>query len=174
MLLIYLVYGLTLFWIVSFAQGLRKRHIDLIEEGAARSSTSITRVYNTLRQCCVTAIKRLQRRKKMRIGGRHAFVVIDESKFRHKRKVQHWMADAVEITIKIKNISDIQVKIITWLYHFDFTMCSTTVDASEEHGEGNIHGSLECWRCKQHLENRYWSWSKLAKEIICYPSYESM
>lgn len=61
----------------------------MIEERAAGSSSSIARVYDTLRHCCVTAIKRLERRKKMRIGGRCAFIVIDESKFRHKRKVQH-------------------------------------------------------------------------------------
>ncbi|XP_073725957.1 uncharacterized protein [Misgurnus anguillicaudatus] len=70
----------------NFAQGLRKRHVDMIEEGVIGSSASITKVYDTLRHCCVTAIQRLKKRKKMRIGGRHSFVVIDESKFCHKRK----------------------------------------------------------------------------------------
>ncbi|XP_049329705.1 uncharacterized protein LOC125795242 [Astyanax mexicanus] len=70
----------------NLAQGLRRRHVDLIEDGVCGSSTSITRVYDRLRDLCTTAVQRLQRKKKMRIGGRHAFVVLDESKFRHKRK----------------------------------------------------------------------------------------
>ncbi|KAF4115173.1 hypothetical protein G5714_002662 [Onychostoma macrolepis] len=69
-----------------FAQGLRRRHVDMIEESVCRSGASITKVYDALRHSCITAMKRLQRKKKMRIGGTHAFVIIDESKFRHKRK----------------------------------------------------------------------------------------
>lgn len=68
----------------------------MIEEGVCGSSASITKVYDTLRHCCVTAIQRLKKKKKMRIGGRQSFVVIDESKFCHKRKVQHWMPDDVD------------------------------------------------------------------------------
>ncbi|KAK9976878.1 hypothetical protein ABG768_018699 [Culter alburnus] len=62
----------------NFAQGRRKRHLDMTEEGVCGSSASITKVYDALRHCCVAA----------KIGGRHSFVVIDESKFCHKRKVQ--------------------------------------------------------------------------------------
>ncbi|XP_078023665.1 uncharacterized protein LOC144462879 [Epinephelus lanceolatus] len=71
---------------VRFAQGLRRRHVDMMEDGVCRSTASITKVYDTLRFSCISAIKRLEKRKKMKVGGRHAFVVIDESKFRHKRK----------------------------------------------------------------------------------------
>ena len=70
------------------SQGLRKRHVDMLEDGVCGSSKSLTRVTTLLRQVCVEAVKRLERRREMRIGGRRAFVAIDESKFRHKRKVR--------------------------------------------------------------------------------------
>ncbi|TRY56425.1 hypothetical protein DNTS_025701 [Danionella cerebrum] len=37
-------------------------------------------------KACIAALKRLRKRG-MRIGGRHRFVVIDESKFAHKQKL---------------------------------------------------------------------------------------
>lgn len=86
----YLAYCLTAFCHFSLAQGLWRRHVDMIEDGVCGSSVSITKVYDTLRHSCISAIKHLERRKKMKIGGRNAFVVIDESKFRHKRKVQQY------------------------------------------------------------------------------------
>lgn len=61
--------------------------MDLIKDGVCGSSTSITRVYDILHDTCITSIEHLQRRRKMRIGGRNAFVVIDESKFCNKIKV---------------------------------------------------------------------------------------
>ncbi|XP_067449692.1 uncharacterized protein [Thunnus thynnus] len=82
-----LAYCLPAFYPFSFAQGLRRRHVDMIEDGVCGSTTSITKVYDILCFSCISAIKRLERRKK--IGGRHAFVVINESKFHHKRKYNH-------------------------------------------------------------------------------------
>lgn len=70
----------------SFAQGMKRRHIDIIEDNTVGSSASITKVYIQLRQCCTSATQRLQKRKKMKIGAGNAFVVIDESMFCHKRK----------------------------------------------------------------------------------------
>lgn len=59
----------------------------MIDDGICGSSKTLTRVTTKLRHVCIAGIKRLQRRGQMRIGGRRAFVAIDESKFRHKRKV---------------------------------------------------------------------------------------
>ncbi|XP_051248018.1 uncharacterized protein LOC127358739 [Dicentrarchus labrax] len=70
----------------SLSQGLRKRQVDMIEDGVCGSSKSLTRVTTLLREICGEAVRRLERRRKMRIGGRRAFVAIDESKFRHKQK----------------------------------------------------------------------------------------
>ena len=72
---------------LSFSQGLRKRQVDMIEDGVCGSSKSMTRVTTLLREICNEAVRRLERRREMQIGGRRAFVAIDESKFRHKRKV---------------------------------------------------------------------------------------
>nr|XP_043870503.1 uncharacterized protein LOC122759618 [Solea senegalensis] len=70
----------------SLSQGLRRRHVDMLEDGVCGSSKSLTRVTTLLREICCAAVRRLERRREMRIGGRRAFVAIDESKFRHKRK----------------------------------------------------------------------------------------
>lgn len=45
-----------------------------------------TDVYVLHLKACVAGLKRL-RKTGMKIGGRHRFVVVDESKFAHKRKV---------------------------------------------------------------------------------------
>ena len=76
------------FFCLSLSQGLRKRQVDMIEDGVCGSSKSLTRVTTLLREICGEAIRRLERRREMQIGGRRAFVSIDESKFRHKRKVR--------------------------------------------------------------------------------------
>ncbi|XP_034720846.1 uncharacterized protein LOC117939527 [Etheostoma cragini] len=70
----------------SLSQGLRKRQVDMIEDGVCGSSQSLTRVTTLLREICGKAVRRLEIRRKMCTGGRRAFVAIDESKFRHKRK----------------------------------------------------------------------------------------
>ncbi|XP_078028973.1 uncharacterized protein LOC144465043 [Epinephelus lanceolatus] len=72
--------------LICLVQGLRKRHVDLTEDGICGSSGSITRVYDCLRDICIKAMKRQERRRKMQMGGRQACVVFDESKFSHKRK----------------------------------------------------------------------------------------
>lgn len=73
----------------SLSQGLRRRQVDMIEDGVCGSSKSLTRVTNQLKQVCISGVRRVERRRQMRIGGRRAFVAIDESKFRHKRKYGH-------------------------------------------------------------------------------------
>ena len=62
----------------------------MIEDGVTGSSKSLTRVTTLLRKICSVAVRRLERQRKMQIGGRGAFVAIDESKFRHKRKVKFY------------------------------------------------------------------------------------
>ncbi|KAK0133575.1 hypothetical protein N1851_030901 [Merluccius polli] len=64
-----------------FAQGLQLKQLAMITDGIAASSRTLTR----MAKVCIAAVKRLRKRW-MRIGGRHRFVVIDESKFAHKRK----------------------------------------------------------------------------------------
>ncbi|XP_041830684.1 uncharacterized protein LOC121632930 [Melanotaenia boesemani] len=68
-----------------FAQGLQLKQLAMITDGIAASSRTLTRMAKVLRKVCIAAVKRLRKRG-MRIGGRHRFVVIDESKFAHKRK----------------------------------------------------------------------------------------
>ena len=59
----------------------------MLEDGVCGSSRTMTKVTQLLRQVCRKAVRRLEERGAMRIGGGRAFVSIDESKFRHKRKV---------------------------------------------------------------------------------------
>ncbi|XP_041844050.1 uncharacterized protein LOC121641808 [Melanotaenia boesemani] len=68
-----------------FAQGLQLKQLAMITDGIAASSRTLTRMAKVLRKVCIAAVKRLRKRG-MRIGGRHRFVVIDQSKFAHKRK----------------------------------------------------------------------------------------
>ena len=63
------------------------RQIDLISDDIAGSSRTLSKMSKTMREVCKRAMKKLQRRKGQRIGGRRYFVAIDESHFRHKRKV---------------------------------------------------------------------------------------
>lgn len=69
-----------------FSYGLRLRQIDLIVDGIVGSSRTLSKMSKTMREVLKRAMKKLQRRKGQRIGGRRYFVVIDESHFRHKRK----------------------------------------------------------------------------------------
>lgn len=84
---------------LSLSQGLRKRQVDMIEDGVCGSSQSLTRVTTLLREICGKAVRRLEIRRKMRIGGRRAFVAIDESKFRHKRKVRSGFVSKMVMTV---------------------------------------------------------------------------
>lgn len=59
----------------------------MMTDDIAGSSRILSRMAKKLRNVCVKAMKRRKRRKGQRQGGRKEFVVIDESHFRHKRKV---------------------------------------------------------------------------------------
>nr|XP_055032797.1 uncharacterized protein LOC129421358 isoform X1 [Misgurnus anguillicaudatus] len=69
-----------------FAQGLRLRQVDMLEEGLCDSSATFTKMTKKLKAVCVKSIKKMERERRIRIGGARAFVVLDESKFCHKRK----------------------------------------------------------------------------------------
>nr|XP_023692957.1 uncharacterized protein LOC111856888 [Paramormyrops kingsleyae] len=68
-----------------FSQGMRLRHLDLIQDDVAKSSRTLTNMTRKLRKMCLKGLSRLQARG-MTIGGPQHFVIIDESKFAHKRK----------------------------------------------------------------------------------------
>ncbi|XP_028970911.1 uncharacterized protein LOC105030231 isoform X2 [Esox lucius] len=74
--------------IYRFAQGLQLRQVDMMEDGIAKSSRTLTRMTKILRKVCNKALRRFKRRKGFEIGSRSLwrFVVIDESKFSQKRK----------------------------------------------------------------------------------------
>ncbi|XP_035983497.1 uncharacterized protein LOC118557487 [Fundulus heteroclitus] len=72
-------------FMLRFSQGLQLKQLTMISEGIAASSKTLTRMTTILRKVCMAAVVRLRKRG-MKIGGRHRFVVIDESKFAHKRK----------------------------------------------------------------------------------------
>lgn len=51
------------------------------------SRSSFTKMTKVLKKVCIKAMKKRRHRGRMCIGGPRAYVVIDESKFCHKRKV---------------------------------------------------------------------------------------
>ena len=59
----------------------------MMEDSIAASSATLTKMAKKIREVCVFAMERLRRRTGQQIGGRREFVAIDESHFRHKRKV---------------------------------------------------------------------------------------
>ncbi|KAK6472749.1 hypothetical protein HHUSO_G27334 [Huso huso] len=73
-------------FVYRFAQGLRLRQIDTIEDGIAKSSCTLSTMAKRLRVICSTAIKAHKEKNKMKIGGCQSYIVRDESKFAHKRK----------------------------------------------------------------------------------------
>ncbi|XP_043099534.1 uncharacterized protein LOC122348282 [Puntigrus tetrazona] len=73
-------------FIYRFSQGLRMRQIDLMEDGVASSSRTLSRMTAVVRKVCIRAVKKLRHLGQMKVGGHHCFVLIDESKFSHKRK----------------------------------------------------------------------------------------
>lgn len=84
MLTMNIIYLLCLY---RFAQGLRLWQIDMLDDTIAGSSATLSKMAKRLRGVCVTALKKMRRRTGQRMGGRREFVAIDESHFRHKRKV---------------------------------------------------------------------------------------
>ncbi|XP_072313553.1 uncharacterized protein [Eucyclogobius newberryi] len=73
-------------FIYRFAQGLRLRQVDMLQEGITRSSATLSKLAHALRGVCKSAMKRMRRRGKQIVGRRREIVLIDESKFGHKRK----------------------------------------------------------------------------------------
>uniref|UniRef100_A0AAV2LEZ1 Transposase n=1 Tax=Knipowitschia caucasica TaxID=637954 RepID=A0AAV2LEZ1_KNICA len=73
-------------FIFRFAQGLHLRQIDMLQEGITGSSASLTKLAHVLRKVCKAAVQRMRRRGKQIVGRRGEIVLIDESKFGHKRK----------------------------------------------------------------------------------------
>ena len=59
----------------------------MMTDDIAGSSRTLSKMAKKLRNVCVEAMERRKRRKGQRLGGQKEFVVIDESHFRHKRKV---------------------------------------------------------------------------------------
>ncbi|KAI4891155.1 hypothetical protein NFI96_021306, partial [Prochilodus magdalenae] len=78
-----------MFCVARFSQGLRLRQVDMMADGIAGSSTTLSKMAKKIREVCITAMEKLRRRKGQHLGGPREFVVIDESHFRHKRKIQN-------------------------------------------------------------------------------------
>ncbi|XP_058628519.1 uncharacterized protein LOC131538605 isoform X2 [Onychostoma macrolepis] len=75
-----------LIFIYRFAQGLRIRQIDMMQDGIAKSSRTLSKMARIMRKVCHCAIKRFRRRHGQMIGSAQEFAVLDESNLRHKRK----------------------------------------------------------------------------------------
>ncbi|XP_063065520.1 uncharacterized protein LOC134457436 [Engraulis encrasicolus] len=80
--------------LVSFSQGLRLRQSDMVEDGIARSSPTLSKMAQTIRVVCKRAMKDYTRRHGQVVGDGGEFAVIDESCFRHKRKYHRGRAAA--------------------------------------------------------------------------------
>lgn len=65
--------------------------MDMLEDWVTGSSKSLMKVAMVLRKIFSVAVRQPERRIKMQVDGRGAFVDIDESKFRHKRKVKIYL-----------------------------------------------------------------------------------
>lgn len=80
---------------IRFAQGLRLRQVDMINDDISGSSATLSKMAQKLRDVCTTAMDRYQQARGQYIGGRQQFVTIDESHFRHKRKAssKHYYQD---------------------------------------------------------------------------------
>jgi hypothetical protein len=59
----------------------------MLQEGITRSSATLSKLADKLRRVCKSGMKRMRRRGKLTVGQRAEIVMIDESKFGHKRKV---------------------------------------------------------------------------------------
>ncbi|XP_052005706.1 uncharacterized protein LOC127659789 [Xyrauchen texanus] len=73
-------------FIYRFAQGLRLRQVDMMQDEIAASTTTLSSMSQKLRQVCREAVEKMRIKKGQLLGGRREFVLIDESLFRHKRK----------------------------------------------------------------------------------------
>nr|XP_055075339.1 uncharacterized protein LOC129454779 [Misgurnus anguillicaudatus] len=73
-------------YIHRFAQGLHLRQVDMLQDGIAKSTATLSMMSKKLRRVCLKSLKKHQKKKKQRVGGVNVLVHIDESKFCHKRK----------------------------------------------------------------------------------------
>lgn len=73
-------------FVYRYCQGLRLRQVDMIQDGIAGSSATLSKMTKKLRMVCRKALRKYKRKTGQVVGGRTEFVVIDESNFRHKRK----------------------------------------------------------------------------------------
>ncbi|KAL7398315.1 hypothetical protein ABVT39_007786 [Epinephelus coioides] len=73
-------------YIYRFTQGLRLRQVDMLQEGITWSSATLSKLADKLQRVCKSGMKRMRRRGKQTVGQRAEIVMIDESKFGHKRK----------------------------------------------------------------------------------------
>lgn len=75
------------FYFHRFSQGLHLCQIDMIQDGIAGSSRTLSKMSKKLRNVCNKTIRKRERRGKLIIGGQREFIMIDESNYCHKRKV---------------------------------------------------------------------------------------
>lgn len=59
----------------------------MIQDGIAESSATLRKMTKKLRMVCRKALRKYKRKTGRVVGGRTEFVIIDESNFRHKRKI---------------------------------------------------------------------------------------
>ncbi|XP_066541276.1 uncharacterized protein [Hoplias malabaricus] len=73
-------------YVYRFSQGLHLRQVDMMQDGIAKSSRTLSKMASVLRNICHRAMKRYTRKHGQMIGGEREFAVLDESNFCHKRK----------------------------------------------------------------------------------------
>ena len=64
-----------------------QRKIDMMEDGIAFSSRTLTKMNSKLRTLLIRAMRKQRKKTGQQLGGRDEFVMIDESNFCHKRQV---------------------------------------------------------------------------------------
>lgn len=70
----------------------------MMQDGIAGSSATLSKMSQKLRAVCIDALKRYKKKTGQKMGGRTEFIVIDESNFRHKRKVGYYVYSSREIS----------------------------------------------------------------------------
>ncbi|KAK3526150.1 hypothetical protein QTP70_016663 [Hemibagrus guttatus] len=69
-----------------FSQGLHLRQVDMLQDGIAKSTATLSMMSKKLRRICVKSLEKHRKKKRQKVGGVNVIVHIDESKFCHKRK----------------------------------------------------------------------------------------
>ena len=129
---------------------------------------------------CIAALKRLRKRG-MRIGGRHRFVVIDESKFAHKRKVGYIFVCICTILRSCSRPLTGQYFILQCMLkghmlkiwyspnlikvsnYFSLFIFSTIAADVATLGAVNGNGCLGCWKLTGIPEDPFWGLSGIAQ-----------